>query len=402
MCSSDFLRGDLLPKTEIKITEFSLLTESYQVPNEYMVNRRYKLKLAWDASYYENNLKKGDFFVVNLPKAFIFPSNHSACNFDILAPDGTTVVAKAVVTPGPENAGGNVKVTFTEYVENKHNIKGTMFLAATFNQKEITVGQDNVLEISIGSYKKKITVPIVPTPPKPPKPLDEILQKWSSSKVDENQYVKWTARINHKKKTLNNVELTDTLGVKTGDPTGLRFIKNSFRLQEVEMDEFGNVKKKIGAARDISADVVFSNNDRTFTYKMGKIDGKQYHLTYKSNYKNGMEIRNRLELKSNEEKVVKTGVFIDVTSGGEGSGDPLSKIKIIKVDKENNAIKLKGAIFKIVRKSNGSSFELVTDDAGEAMSEKLIPGEYTIKEVTPPPGYIGDDQTYTEAPSRKT
>lgn len=143
----EILRGDPLPKTEIKITEFSLLTESYQVPNEYMVNRRYKLKLAWDASYYENNLKKGDFFVVNLPKAFIFPSNHSACNFDILAPDGTTVVAKAVVTPGPENAGGNVKVTFTEYVENKHNIKGTMFLAATFNQKEITVGQDNVLEI---------------------------------------------------------------------------------------------------------------------------------------------------------------------------------------------------------------------------------------------------------------
>ena len=87
----------------MKLTEFDLLTENLNKPPEYQIYEKYKIKLSWDASYYENNLKEGDYFTVTLPDQFKFPASHSANNFDILAPDGVTPVAKAVVSPGPEN-----------------------------------------------------------------------------------------------------------------------------------------------------------------------------------------------------------------------------------------------------------------------------------------------------------
>jgi LPXTG-motif cell wall-anchored protein len=82
-------------------------------------------------------------------------------------------------------------------------------------------------------------------------------------------------------------------------------------------------------------------------------------------------------------------------SGGEGGGDLVNKIKIVKVDSEDNSIVLPGAVFKIKRVSDGAEFELTTDEKGEAVSDKLVAGEYTIEEVTPPAGYIKNDEIVT-------
>ncbi|WP_330389341.1 Cna B-type domain-containing protein [Peptostreptococcus sp. D1] len=82
------------------------------------------------------------------------------------------------------------------------------------------------------------------------------------------------------------------------------------------------------------------------------------------------------------------------SSGGQGSGDLTSKIKIIKVDAEYNEVKLSGAEFVITKLADGSTFTLTTNTDGEAVSNKLIPGKYKIKELTSPKGYQLNSEEY--------
>ena len=70
----------------------------------------------------------------------------------------------------------------------------------------------------------------------------------------------------------------------------------------------------------------------------------------------------------------------------------LGKIKIIKVDADNNKMPLQGAKFQITNKETNETFELVTDKKGEAVSEKLVQGKYEIKEIQAPSGWIKSDE----------
>ena len=84
--------------------------------------------------------------------------------------------------------------------------------------------------------------------------------------------------------------------------------------------------------------------------------------------------------------------YKNAISDGTIEGDLLGKIKIIKVDSENNQLLLKGAKFKITNKKTNETFELVTDEKGEAVSDKLVQGTYEIKEIQAPSGWIKSDE----------
>ena len=77
-------------------------------------------------------------------------------------------------------------------------------------------------------------------------------------------------------------------------------------------------------------------------------------------------------------------------AGGGGQGDLIQKIKIIKIDAENNEIRLPNAKFEITNVADGSKFTLTTNAQGEAVSDKLKPGKYKIKEIKAPVGYVLD------------
>lgn len=62
------------------------------------------------------------------------------------------------------------------------------------------------------------------------------------------------------------------------------------------------------------------------------------------------------------------------------------KIKLIKVDADDETKRLQGAKFKVI-KSNQTVDELVTDENGEDISIELTPGTYTLQEVEAPYGY---------------
>ena len=72
------------------------------------------------------------------------------------------------------------------------------------------------------------------------------------------------------------------------------------------------------------------------------------------------------------------------------------QVKVIKVDKDNNEVKLAGVEFKIYDENNNLVDTLVTDKNGEAVSKELrIDKEYTIKETKTLSNYVLNEETKT-------
>ena len=71
-------------------------------------------------------------------------------------------------------------------------------------------------------------------------------------------------------------------------------------------------------------------------------------------------------------------------------------IKITKVDKDNNNIKLEGVVFGIYNEDNELIEEITTDSNGEAISSNLpINKTYNIREIKTLDNYVLDDKTIT-------
>ncbi|MGP1442435.1 MAG: Ig-like domain-containing protein [Anaerovoracaceae bacterium] len=381
-------------RDKTKITDFTITDQNGAVPSGgFKTSDFVRMSMTWDASIYDNTLKEGDYFFVTLPKEFRFPQDHDACNFNITAPNGTDVVAKAVVTSTWDEGGGSIKVSFTNYVEDKYNIKGTMYLNANFNEDKISGTGNHEISVSIGSFSKKINVPTTPAPPQNPL-VEEVFTKWSGQSLSAEGYVHWAIRINHKKANFSNVVISDQLTAENGDMDGIHYVEDSFDLWKVEMDEYGNEQQ--GATKEnISDKIVFNPEKTSFTYNMGAInDGQQYKLRYKTTYKPGLKLKNKAKFEGDSNIVTVEKFYIIANSGGQGQGDLTSKIKIVKLDSEKNEIKLPNAKFQITNTNNGNTITLTTNSNGEAISDKLIPGKYKIKETEAPAGYMLSEEEY--------
>lgn len=375
-----------LELVDTTITDFTVTTTTNQIPPDgFSLNSALYMNITWDASSYGDTLKNGDFFIMKLPKEFIFPSDHAACNFQLYAPDGHTVLANAIVTP-EATGGGIIRVTFTNWVEGKIDISGGMKLNATFNQTFVTYGQNYTIALSIGSFIKNLEIKIKENTAQPL--VNELLTKWAYNRLTPEGYVSWQLRLNHKKANYHNVYLSDELQSEDGDMTGIHYIPNSFVLKEVEMDEYGRLVRVLSET-NISDQVVLSENDTKFTYNMGTLDGKQYRLGYYSTFRDNVKLKNRATLSSTEETIVQQSNAVFAGSGGHGHGTLESRIVIIKRDAKTNA-PLPDAKFSVTNTTDGSTFTLITDTHGKAVSSVLNPGSYTIREIKAPDGYVLD------------
>ena len=383
--------ADVSEKTDVTITSFDILKKGTQTPaGSVGESDEFDIRFKWDASMYKNTLKKGDYFNITLPDEMKFPSNHSATHFN-LTDDAGNIVATAAVSP-KETGGGTIKVTFTDYVNNRYNIKGNLYLQASFVKTKIKVDQKNSFVVSINGKKVKKDINITG----PGNVGDESLFKYSYAPDNKTDRVRWNVRINFKKMDLKNAVIKDKL-----NPSSQKYHTNdgTFVLREVEYDEKGNVKNVI---KTYSTDelkntgmLTFNAAQNEFTLKLGNAGKKSYKLTYETTYVEGMVLKNYVELTNLNFHTKVENSFKSASSGGHGQGDLNSKIKIIKIDADNNQTKLKGAVFKITSKADGKSFELTTDSNGEAISEKLIAGQYTIEEVTAPKGFNKNGNKYT-------
>ena len=137
-----------------------------------------------------------------------------------------------------------------------------------------------------------------------------------------------------------------------------------------------------------------SDNDQTFTINVGNVNGEQYRLTYQSTYTEGTNLNNKLTLTSVNQTYTFDARFTRASSGGSGSGDLANKIKLTKVDEDDNTITLANAVFTVT-KPDGTTFDLTTAADGTVTSEALVQGTYKVKEKTAPSGYELNDTEYT-------
>ena len=384
-----FAAGTERPK--VKITNFTITDTAGNPPgpNGFNLHARARLNIKWDASDYLDQLKEGDYFNLVVPSEFTM-EDYANLNFPI-KDDSDNLVANGFITVNP-NGGMTVKVVFTNFVENKVNIKGNIHLDTKFMMKNILpyLPLEKEVEVSIGENKASALLKV-----QKPQPVDKHMSKWAQMKENGNVY--WSVRINVGKFDLHNVVISDKITYEDGDVTtaewdGIRYVPGTFILEERLWDEYANsIPPGIVSSTNVSDQVQIAPDGKSFTYTMGDTNGKQYMLHYETTYIKGraLKVRNNVSRACDDPEfplIFRIHIFTDQLSGGGGQADLKNKIQIVKVDAENNQIRLADAVFQIT-KPNGQTFKLTTNLKGEALSDELIPGTYKVKEITPPSGY---------------
>lgn len=218
---------------------------------------------------------------------------------------------------------------------------------------------------------------------------DESLNKFAWYDTENPHLANWEIRINHKKAILPNATIHDTIVGSTE-----RILKDTIRLSTVQMDQYGNDIAGTSTPVDLTGKLTMSDNDQTFTINVGNVNGEQYRLTYQSTYTEGTNLNNKLTLTSVDQTYTFDAHFTRASSGGSGSGDLANKIKLTKVDEDDNTITLANAVFTVT-KPDGTTFDLTTGADGTVTSEALVQGTYKVKEKTAPSGYELNDTEYT-------
>ena len=376
-------------QVDATITNFRFMNLSRTIVGDIYYTDNFYFDLDWAANTTGATLKEGDYFTIDLPDTVMFSSDSSPIDFDIYDTNGTgAVIAKAHITAGTN--GATAKVVFTNWVENRYNVKGNIQLSARFDLTRVPVNQSTSFTVSVNAGKSNTTSSSGSVNVAGPQVLtDEELNKFAWYDTENPHLANWEIRINHKKATLPNVTIHDTIVGSTE-----KILKDTIRLSKVQMDQYGNDIAGTSTPVDLTGKLTMSDNDQTFTINVGNVNGEQYRLTYQSTYTEGTNLNNKLTLTSVDETYTFDARFSRASSGGSGSGSLANKIKLTKVDEDDNAIALANAVFTVTQ-PDGTTFDLTTGADGTVTSEALVQGTYKVKEKTAPSGYELNDTEYT-------
>ena len=376
-------------QVDATITNFRFMNLSRTIVGDIYYTDNFYFDLDWAANTTGATLKEGDYFTIDLPDTVMFSSDSSPIDFDIYDTDGTgAVIAKAHITAGTN--GATAKVVFTNWVENRYNVKGNIQLSARFDLTRVPVNQSTSFTVSVNAGKSNTTSSSGSVNVAGPQVLtDEELNKFAWYDTENPHLANWEIRINHKKATLPNVTIHDTIVGSTE-----KILKDTIRLSKVQMDQYGNDIAGTSTPVDLTGKLTMSDNDQTFTINVGNVNGEQYRLTYQSTYTEGTNLNNKLTLASVDETYTFDARFSRASSGGSGSGSLANKIKLTKVDEDDNTIALANAVFTVTQ-PDGTTFDLTTGADGTVTSEALVQGTYKVKEKTAPSGYELNDTEYT-------
>ena len=377
-----YAAGGTPREVDTRITKFEIYNWLNQKAVSISLGSRFFISMDWDAGGNGVSLNEGDYFYVDLPEKMVFPSESHNVDFQIVDKDNpSAVIANAHVTPASPS-GGKVKVTFTNYVNGRYNIKGNLYMSANFNTNTVTRDSQNTFESEINGQRVSSSVYVEG----PTLVTDEGIRKWESKITGHVDLVEWGGRINHRGDTLHNVVMTDKL-----DQPGEKYIPGSFKVRRVVFDAYGYVTNVLEEL-DLTGRLTISPDGSSFTLNLPDMNGDQYDFSYRSTYTPGTVLKNDVVLTATEKVQRAYAIHMLADSGGQGTGTLANKIKIVKIDADDNQVKLADAEFKITRVSDGREYTLKTDANGEAVSSWLRAGQYKLVETKAPAGYEADPQ----------
>ncbi|WP_343013443.1 Cna B-type domain-containing protein, partial [Gemella morbillorum] len=367
------------------ITELRLENPIGTKATELNKNSSFYVAMDWKVDNPNEILNEGDYFDIDLPDSLRFPPGYAQEDFPLKDSNNDTI-ASAHLTRGPENVGGKIRVTFNNNIKSKYNVRGTLYLGALFNKTVTVDNQQNTFSVVVNGKQASTTVKVT----KITKPADQVLTKWGARTTENGQTkneVSWTVDVNYRQADLKNAVITDSL---TGQG---EYIPSSFKLQKVVYNDEGQITS-YGDIVDLTNILTFDNGNKSFKIDLGDGGKSQYRLFYKTTYVAGTELKNKISISYVGETKEVSFKFKDQKAGGTAGGDLASKIKLIKVDEEDQNVFLQDAVFEVTGPDN-QKFELRTGADGTIVSNVLRQGIYKVREIIAPQGYVLGGEEYT-------
>lgn len=288
------------------ITEFSLTNLNKEAITRVNTNSNFYIKVGWKVTQEDADVHSGDYLELELPTQLKFPSTEGT-SFPIYAPDGAEMGTANVTAGNP----GRVRITFNDWVENKSDIRGTLWLAA--HMKAGTPQGDQTLSvIDINThFSSSLNISAFTDG----ELTDENIAKWGV-KTDHNT-VLWKVRLNNAGTTLHNVNLTDTI------ENSSTYVPGSFRIYRVMMDSKGNVLPTPGWVKitDSTTKPVIAEDGHSFAWDLSALpfdENNMYWIEYETTFSD--HIDNSITLTSTERTRSSAWSYVAANSGGHGNG----------------------------------------------------------------------------------
>lgn len=288
------------------ITEFSLTNLNKEAITRVNTNSDFYIKVKWKVTQEDAGVHGGDYLELELPTQLKFPSTEGT-SFPIYAPDGAEMGTANVTAGNP----GRVRITFNDWVENKSDIRGTLWLAA--HMKAGTPQGDQTL--SVIDLNTHFSSDLHISAFTDGELTDENIAKWGV-KTDHNT-VLWKVRLNNAGTTLHNVNLTDTI------ENSSTYVPGSFRIYRVMMDSKGNVLPTPGWVKitDSTAKPAIAEDGHSFAWDLSALpfdENNMYWIEYETTFSD--HIDNSITLTSTERTRSSAWSYVAANSGGRGNG----------------------------------------------------------------------------------
>lgn len=288
------------------ITEFSLTNLNKEAITRVNTNSDFYIKVKWKVTQEDADVHSGDYLELELPTQLKFPSTEGT-SFPIYAPDGAEMGTANVTAGNP----GRVRITFNDWVENKSDIRGTLWLAA--HMKAGTPQGDQTL--SVIDLNTHFSSDLHISAFTDGELTDENIAKWGV-KTDHNT-VLWKVRLNNAGTTLHNVNLTDTI------ENSSTYVPGPFRIYRVMMDSKGNVLPTPGWVKitDGTTKPVIAEDGHSFTWDLSALpfdENNMYWIEYETTFSD--HIDNSITLTSTERTRSSAWSYVAANSGGRGNG----------------------------------------------------------------------------------
>lgn len=288
------------------ITEFSLTNLNKEAITRVNTNSDFYIKVKWKVTQEDADVHSGDYLELELPTQLKFPSTEGT-SFPIYAPDGAEMGTANVTAGNP----GRVRITFNDWVENKSDIRGTLWLAAHM-KAGTPVGDQTLSVIDLNThFSSDLHISAFTDG----ELTDENIAKWGV-KTDHNT-VLWKVRLNNAGTTLHNVNLTDTI------ENSSTYVPGSFRIYRVMMDSKGNVLPTPGWVKitDSTTKPVIAEDGHSFAWDLSALpfdENNMYWIEYETTFSD--HIDNSITLTSTERTRSSAWSYVAANSGGRGNG----------------------------------------------------------------------------------
>ena len=386
--------------TAVELRDHSGVALSEQTKGGY-----FQVYLLWNVT---STLHQGDFFNITVPPELDLTTQDTHPLTFALRDADDNEIAEATITPeAPTSSGGggNLKVVFNSAAEGKTNASGNIHFQAKFNENKVQVNQENSIPFLVNGRTNlspsDTKIKVIPDAVIPP---DRVIGKSAKPHGGIYNEARWQMAINGGKMNLKGVKITDTILTRNGtyfDPDDAATAASSMHFYLRKVTYGSNPQVPVtwnDGVVDVRSMVTFDANKHSFTLDLGDIGTQGYWLEYKTSVLYGdNKQKNFAELTATNvtfaNPAVTEGTWQYNTSGGGATENLANRLKIRKIDAETDE-PVAGAKFLVKRNSDGEEYTLETQTGGVVVSGLIGAGDYTVKEIVPPPGYELDDTEY--------